>query len=410
MKPCFEEFAGVQERGRVQVVVAGAGPVGCVAAMLLAREGIDVVVAETGTDCAADMRASTFHAPTLEMLEALGMTERLIERGLKAPVYHWRDRRTGEILSFDMTEIADATRHPYRIQCEQYHLSRMLAEAIDSTDCAQVLFGHRVVHFEQDEHGVTVDLENATEISTIRCDYLIGADGASSIVRKWLGMEFDGFTYPEKFLTLSTDEPLEAALPGLVPVNYVSDPDEWLVLLRVPRLWRVLVPATGEDNDSLLSDEKKSDIFFRLIGHGEDVQTFHRTIYRVHQRVAKRFRQGRVFLCGDAAHLNNPLGGFGMNSGIHDAFNLIGKLIPVLRGEAPAETLDRYDRQRRTITNAFTQRQTIENMALMRAGQEEAHTIQRERMRALTRDAEARRDYLLRQSMITSLREAEAIA
>jgi 3-(3-hydroxy-phenyl)propionate hydroxylase len=140
------------------------------------------------------------------------------------------------------------------------------------------------------------------------------------------------------------------------------------------------------------------------------VQTFHRTIYRVHQRVAKQFQIGRVLLMGDAAHLNNPLGGFGMNSGIHDAFNLVEKLVPVLQGKAPAESLARYDRQRRTVTHAFTQRQTLDNMVLMRAGQDEAHRMQRDRMRTIANDPDQRRAYLLRQSMLTSLEEAAAIA
>ena len=395
---------------RVQVVVAGAGPVGGVAAMLLAQRGISVLLVESGSDCATDMRASTFHAPTLEMLDTLGMTEKLIERGLKAPVYHWRDRQSGEILSFDLSEIADVARYPYRVQCEQYHLARMLAEKLEAAEGAEVLFNHRIVHFEQDDAGVDVHLETATDISTVRCDYLIGADGASSIVRKWLGVEFDGFTWPEKFLTLTTDEPLEDTLPGLAPVNYVSDPDEWLVLLRVPTLWRVLLPAHDEDSAHLISDAKKNDVFERLIGHGADVKTFHRTIYRIHQRVAKQFQVGRVFLVGDAAHLNNPLGGFGMNSGIHDAFNLIDMLVPVLNGTAPAESLARYDRQRRTVTHAFIQQQTIQNMELMRAGQGEAHRMQRARMRALASDPDQRRAYLLRQSMFTSLQEAAAVA
>jgi 3-(3-hydroxy-phenyl)propionate hydroxylase len=395
---------------RVQVIVTGAGPVGCVAAMLLARSGIDVVLVEAGPDCAADMRASTFHPPTLEMLDTLGMTERLIARGLKAPVYHWRDRRSGEILAFDMTEIADATPYPFRIQCEQYHLSRMLAEELEKLGGDRVLFNHRLIHFEQNDKGVTVHVETPTAIETIHADYLIAADGASSLVRKWLGTEFDGFTYPEKFLCLTTDTPIENALPGLAAVNYVSDPDEWLVLLRVPTLWRVLLPANDDSVEYLTSDEKKNDVFDRLVGDGAAVRTFHRTIYRVHQRVAKQFQAGRVFLAGDAAHLNNPLGGFGMNSGIHDAFNLVGKLLPVLAGQAPAESLERYDRQRRTMTHDFIQQQTMQNMALMRGGQGEAHLRQQQKMRDLVADPDKRRTYMLRQSMITSLQEAEAIA
>ena len=396
-------------RDRVQVLIAGAGPVGCVAATYLAQRGVDVLLVEAGPDCAQDLRASTFHSPTLEMLDELGFTDRLIAMGLKAPIYHWRDRRSGEILSFDTGELADVTRYPFRVQCEQYHLSRMLADALEALPDAQVRFNHRIAHLAQDGAGVTVSLETPTHVHTVRADYVIGADGASSIVRKWLGVGFDGFTYPEKFLCLTTDTPLEEYLPGLAPVNYVSDPDEWLVLLRVPTLWRVLLPADDDDTD-LRSDAKKNDVFDRLTGDGAAVQTFHRTIYRVHQRVAKQFQVGRVFLMGDAAHLNNPLGGFGMNSGIHDAVNLGAKLVEVLKEGGDPALLERYDRQRRTVTHQFTQQQTMQNMALMRAGQDEAHRLQRDRMRALAADPEQRRAYLLRQSMITSLREAEAIA
>lgn len=402
--------SGKSDADRVQVVIAGAGPVGCVAATYLAQRGIDVILAEAGPDCAQDMRASTFHAPTLEMLDTLGFTDRLIAQGLKAPIYHWRDRRSGEILEFDMTEIADATRFPYRVQCEQYHLARMMADALEALPCAQVLFNHRLCQFAQDDTGVTVSFETPTAIRTVRADYLIGADGASSIVRKWLGVDFYGFTYPEKFLCLTTDTPLEEHLPGLAPVNYVSDSDEWLVLLRVPTLWRVLLPAHDDaDAADLRSDAKKDAVFDGLTGDGAAVETFHRTIYRVHQRVAKQFQVGRTFLVGDAAHLNNPLGGFGMNSGIHDACNLCEKLIEVLNGRAGATSLERYDRQRRTVTHDFTQQQTIQNMALMRGGQGEAHRLQHERMAMLAGDAEQRRSYLLRQSMITSLADAAAI-
>jgi len=400
-----------ENRKRVQVVIAGAGPVGSVAASYLAQNGIDVLLAEAGPDAARDLRASTFHPPTLEMLDSLGVTDRLIEMGLKAPVYHWRDRKSGEVLSFDLAEVADKTRYPFRVQCEQYHLAKMLSDKLQDEAAAEVLFNHRLVHFEQSDSGVTVSLESPNNILRVEADYLIGADGASSIVRKWLGVEFDGFTYPEKFLCLSTDMPLERHLPNLAYVNYISDPEEWLVLLRVPTLWRVLVPAEdADDSADLLSDAKKNQVFDGITGDGAAVKTFHRTIYRVHQRVAQHFRVGRVMLVGDAAHLNNPLGGFGMNSGIHDAFNLCERLVGVLRGGAGEETLDQFDRQRRTVTHNFTQQQTIENMAMMRAGQSEAHRRRLENMRGLAADPDRRRAYLLRQAMITSLEDAAAIA
>ncbi len=395
---------------RCQVAIAGAGPVGTVMATLLAQAGFDVIVLEAGEDCAQDLRASTFHPPTLEKLDAIGITPLLLERGLKAPVYHWRDRSSGETIAFDMAELSDVTRYPFRIQCEQYHLSRALADGLAKYPNAQVRFGSRLLTFQQDDTGVDLWTETMTGIDQLRCDYLIGADGANSIVRKWLNIEFDGFTYPERFLCLSTELELADHLPGLANVNYVSDPEEWLVLLRVPSVWRVLVPTdASQGDDELRSDRVKNGIFDRLVGDGAAVKTQHRTLYRVHQRVAKSFVQGRVILAGDSAHLNNPLGGFGMNSGVHDAFNLFEKLEPALKSGKTNGALELYDRQRRKVTHDFTQAQTIENMAYMKSGNVTVHQQKREAMQAIASDDTRRRAYLMRQAMFESLAQAAAI-
>ncbi len=395
-----------------QVVVAGAGPVGTVAAYYLASSGIDVVLLETGADCALDLRASTFHPPTLEMLERFDITQKLIETGLKAPIYHFRERKTGEVIDFDLTEIGDVTRHPYRVQCEQYHLSRMLSDGVQKQPGAEVLFNHRIVGFNQDAQGVEVFAENPTGITKINAEYLIGADGSNSITRKWLGTEFDGFTYPEKFLCFTTTEPLEEHLPNLAYVNYVSDPEEWLVLLRVPSLWRVLVPVKDTQEDAaLLSDAKKNDVFERLIGKGAEVETQHRTIYRVHQRVVKSFREGRVSLIGDAAHLNNPIGGFGMNSGIHDAFNLCEKLVNIFsRAADPDEQLDIFERQRRKTTHDFIQAQTIKNMEFLSDGEGAQHEKRKAQFMRIREDDELRRKFLIQQAMIGCLEKEKEIA
>jgi 3-(3-hydroxy-phenyl)propionate hydroxylase len=400
-------MAGIE---RCQVVIAGAGPVGTVMATLLAQAGIDTIVLESGEDCAQDMRASTFHPPTLEMLDQIGITKMLLERGLKAPVYHWRDRKSGEIIEFDLSEVSDVTRYPFRIQCEQYHLSRALSDGLGKTGHASVRFGHKLLSFEQDEGGVLINAEGPLDIARFRADWLIGADGANSIVRKWLGVEFDGFTYPEKFLCLTTDTELEAFLPNLAHVNYVSDPEEWLVLLRVPKLWRVLVPADhARSDDDLRSDETKDAVFDRLTGNGAAVKTYHRTLYRVHQRVAKSFVHGRVILIGDSAHVNNPLGGFGLNSGVHDAFNLFEKLQPAIKAGKANGSLDLFDRQRRTVTHDFTQAQTIQNMELIQGGAAQGHARRRQEMLAIKQDDGRRRAYLLRQAMFESLEQAAAI-
>ncbi len=391
------------------VVIIGAGPVGCIAAYYLARHGIDVVLAEQGPDCAQDLRASTFHPPTLEMLDTLGLAEPLIKKGLKAPIFHWRERQTGETIEFDLAELEGETKFPFRVQCEQYHFARMLAAELEQTDNAKVLFNHRMLHYAEDDNSVQVTLETPYAVETIKADYLIGADGANSVVRKLLGVEFDGFTYPEKFLCLTTEEPLEEHLDNLALVNYVSDPEEWAVLLRVPSLWRVLVPTKDhEREEDLLSDAKKEAVFEGLIGKS-DVKTHHRTIYSVHQRVAQSFRKGRVAIIGDAAHLNNPLGGFGMNSGIHDAFSLCPKLVEIINNGADAEDLlSLFSRARQQQTHEFVQAQTKRNMAYLRAGEKSEHDMRKSEMLKIRDDDEARRTYLLRQSMFESVRAAAA--
>ncbi len=391
-------------------MIAGAGPVGTVMATLLARAGIETIVLEAGEDCAQDLRASTFHPPTLEMLDEIGITSMLLDRGLKAPIYHWRDRQSGDVVEFDMSELAHDTRYPFRIQCEQHHLSRALAEGVATQTNAEVRFNTRFLSYEEGADGITVFAEAAHSVERFRCEWLIGADGANSLVRKWMGTEFDGFTYPEKFLCLTTETELADHLRNLALVNYVSDPQEWLVLLRVPSLWRVLVPADEAMTDrELLSDATKAGIFDRLIGEGNAVQTQHRTLYRVHQRVAKSFVKGRAILIGDAAHLNNPLGGFGMNSGVHDAFALFDEIVPVLNGGGSADRIARFDRKRRIVTHDFTQAQTIQNMEMIKGGNGAAHARRRATMEAIRDDDGKRRAYLLRQAMFESLEQAAGI-
>lgn len=394
----------------VDVIVSGAGPVGTVAAYALARAGLSVLVAEAGPNCAEDLRASTFHPPTLEMLETLGILDELIPQGLIAPVYQYRVRSTGEVLAFDLSELADITRFPFRLQSEQFKLSRLLVNKMEAMPSAHVAFNHRVVHFDQDGDGVTVAFETPTEIVTRRARYLIAADGANSIVRKWLNVKFNGFTYPEKFLCLSTAYPIEQHFNDLAYVNYVADADEWQVLLRVPSLWRVLLPGPESTSDEMLkSDAYKEAVFARLIGDGT-IETAHRTIYKVHQRVAERYDHGRVLLAGDAAHLNNPLGGLGMNSGIHDAVNLVERLVRIVLdgGDATAE-LAQYDRQRRMVMNDFVQAQTIDNKRMLEQGGTGARNGQYLQMREINADADKRRAYLMKQAMFTSIADAAAI-
>lgn len=383
-----------------------------VAAYALALKGISVRVLESAPTCMEDMRASTLHPPTLEMLESLGLRETLEAQGLRAPVYQYSNRTSGRHFTLDMGEIADVTPYPYRLQCEQFKLTRLIADKLAAMPNAEVLFSHAIAKIDQGANGVHVSVETPFDIKLFSADYLIGADGGNSTVRKWLGIGFDGFTYPETFLTLSTGYPIDQHLPWLKEVNYVSGRPFWCVALRVPDQWRVLVPVSDTESDEdVTSDAKKDEVFAKLLGADVPVETTHRTRYRVHQRVATSFRQGRVLLVGDAAHLNNPLGGFGMNSGVHDSMNLADKLGKVILDSADDALLDLYDRQRRTVTREFVQAQTIANKKAAEETTMDGGLSGREQMLArLEQDPAARHAYLVEQAMFKSLeREAEIV-
>jgi 3-(3-hydroxy-phenyl)propionate hydroxylase len=167
----------------------------------------------------------------------------MIDVGLKAPTWQFRDRETGPVATFDLAMLAGDTNHPYRVQCEQWKLMRFLEQELRKLPGSDIRYSHDVTSVRQDEDSVTVTAETPFGPVALAARYLIAADGARSAVRRSLGVEFDGFTYPELFLIASTDFRFEDTLTDIAYVNYIADPLEWLVLLRVPELWRVLVPA-----------------------------------------------------------------------------------------------------------------------------------------------------------------------
>ena len=394
------------------VLIAGAGPVGLVSALTLATAGIAVTVFERNAEAAEDLRASTFHPPTLDMLARFGITDELLPQGLVARYTQQRDRKAGLIAEFDMALLAGETQHPYRLQCEQWKLSRLLMARLANFPHVTLIFGAEVASVTQaaDSASVDVRLGAGGQTQTFTGDYLIGADGAWSAVRQALGIEFEGFTYPERFLVVSTAFEFADHFPKLSYVNYVSDPHEWCVLLRVPTLWRVLFPTRADETDGdVLSDASIQARLQNLLPQSQLYQTVHRTLYKVHQRVAKEFRRGRVVLAGDAAHINNPLGGMGMNGGVQDAFNLCDKLVDILNHGASDSLLDRYQRQRRSVAIEYINANTARNKKNIEERDPKARRKTQDELRAIAADPVAAKDYLRKTSMIDALERAAAI-
>ncbi len=393
------------------VVIAGAGPVGLVAALILAQEGVRVTVLEAAPHLNMDLRASTFHPPTLDMLARFGLTEELVAQGLVARHTQQRDRTEGLVAEFDMQLLAGDTDHPFRLQCEQWKLAEGIKRRLDAMPHVTMRFSTRLEALAERDDGVDVDIVTDGAADRLRADWVIGADGAWSAVRRSLGIEFEGFTYPERFLVISTDFEYADHLPRLSYVNYCSDPLEWCVLLRVPTLWRVLFQTTSQQSDEeVLSDAFVQHRLQSLLPQDQPYRTVHRTLYKVHQRVAKQFRHGRVFLAGDAAHINNPLGGMGMNGGVHDAFNLCAKLLQMMRGEAGDALLDRYERQRRTIAIEYINASTARNKQEIEERDPAARRRTQDALRATAADPAKARAYLRKTSMLDALERAEAIA
>lgn len=396
------------------IVISGGGPVGLVAALALAEKGVPVVLLESAKEIPHDLRAGTFHPPTVEMLDRLSIGSELLAQGIKVPEWQIRDRRTGVVAQFDLGMIADQTPYPFRLHCEQHKLSEIAFRALSRYSNARVLFGHRCTGFTQDADGVTVKVASDGGDMEIRGSYLIGADGARSIVRKTLDVEFEGFTWPERFLVFATTYDLREQ--GFTGNAYIADPDEWCAIFVQPHegppgIYRIAFPIKPEmEEEEVLSERYVQSRIQGFLSPDMEYDIPYKSVYRVHQRVAKTFRVGRVMLAGDAAHVNNPLGGMGLNSGIHDAMNLVDKLLAVLEGRSGDGVLDLYDRQRRLTNIEYVQAITIRNKKLLEERDPGVRAQRLDELRQTAADPEKHRAFLLNSSMINSVRRAAEIS
>ena len=398
------------ERER-RVIVVGAGPVGLVAAMLLAQARIPVTVIEAEDSISDDLRASTFHPPTLDMLDPFGVTEQLLHQGLTCPTWQIRMFETAERAVFDMSVLSDVTAHPYRLQCEQARLCQIIHDKLVKDGNVDFRFGQRVTGLAQDDDGITLEVQSAGTDSKdeIRGRYVIAADGASSIIRELLGLEFDGKTYPETTVLASTSFPFHEHLEDLSNVNYCWSPTGNFSLLRLKGFWRCSLYYNPElSMEEAASDERVQGQLRQIMPGFEDFEILDRRPYRVHQRIIKKYNHGRVLMAGDSAHLNSPSGGMGMNGGIHDAFNLVEKLTAVCNG-GDQGLFDLYTRQRQPV--AFNQ--ILVQADKNRKRMAEKDPARREELlkdlQAITADRDRMYDYLYRSSMFSGLDEAKTI-
>jgi 3-(3-hydroxy-phenyl)propionate hydroxylase len=393
----------MQERN---ILVVGAGPVGTVAALACARRGQRVTLLEARAQIDDSPRASTTQPPTLEIIEALGLIEEYARVGLVSRTFQFWDRPTRRMIAeFDFARLAGETAHPYVVQTEQHKLALMGIERLRQMSNAEVHLGEKVVALSQDEKSVRVETEKAQYTA----DYVIGCDGGRSTVRKELGIEFEGFTWPERFLVITTKFDFAAAL-GCCLRNYMAGPEEWTNLFKVAGddlqgRWRAVYNTREDESDEeALSDKSVRERLGRVYVPEAERDYLHLNLYNVHQRVAKHFRKGRVFVCGDAAHVNNPIGGLGLNSGIHEAWDLSNLL------STSDPDLDAYERRRRPLNIEYVQEQTVANKKRLEEREPARREMRFDELRRMADDPAKHKAFLMKASLIDSVRRAKTIS
>jgi 3-(3-hydroxy-phenyl)propionate hydroxylase len=389
------------------VVIVGAGPVGLTAALLLGHQDIEVILLEAESAISDDLRASTFHPPTLDMLAPFGITARMLDEGLICPTWQIRMHPSGERAVFDLSVLHDETEHPYRLQCEQSAYCEFLVAALSRLPNVTLRFSTQVTGLRQDGDKVHLDALSPDGEDVISADYVIGADGARSTVRRLLDIDMAGDIYPETTILATTRFPFHEHLDDLSNVSYCWKPNGTFSLLRLPDVWRVsLHPREGMATEEAMTPEAQQEMLHDIVPDAGHIEVLQTRPYRIHRRLAAAYRKGRVFLAGDAAHLNSPSGGMGMNGGIHDAFNLCEKLIAVLRKEADDMILDRYERQRRPVAEEEIIQQAHRNRSRMREHDAERRRAIMADLQRTTADPVKLKSYLMKSSMIDGLRRA----
>ena len=393
-----------------RILVVGGGPVGLFAAIRLAGFGIPATLIEVSETVSDDIRASTIHPPSLEMMEPYGISAEAVAGGVQVREWQIRLHTTGEKAVFDMGCLADITAYPYRLQFEQSQLCAIMDRMLRDNSLVEMRYGTRLVSFTQDDDGVAAIVERNGVTEEVRARFLIAADGANSTVREQLDLAFEGSMYPERTVLVTTLFPFHERLDGISSVSYCWDAKGNFSLLQLPDRWRVsmyfpegLTPeeAVGAAHiEERLQSVCPSDTPYEVID---------KRVYRVHQRIVERYDHGRVVLAGDAAHLNSPTGGMGMNGGLHDAHNLTEKLNTIWNGGGDLSLLSLYSRQRKPIAEREIIQQADRNRRRMTEKDPDKRRAHLEELQATVNDPEKLRAYLMKSSMYDGLAAAAAI-
>lgn len=340
------------DASKLPVGIVGAGPVGLITALGLAHHGVPVVLFEEDDRLSLDTKAGTVLTRTLEVLHRYGALTPVLRASLRIDEIGDIDRETNRARnSLHTGALTEDTRFPFMINIPQNDLEPALSESLDARAPGSLRLRCRVEGFTQHEDCVEVEVSDPAEpgrTETVPVSYLLGCDGGRSQVRTLLGVSVTGHTLPERMMLVDVRADLDVQHPRDYPyLAYFGDPSEWMILVRQPHCWRFLFPLAPDAEEPTPAElgEKAR----RFIGEVSDLDVIGINAYTVHHRVAESWRQGRVFLMGDAAHLITPMWALGLNTGVLDASNLPWRLAWVLRGWAEPALLDGYEREQAPV-------------------------------------------------------------
>ena len=347
-----------------EVLVVGAGPVGLLGALGLAQAGVKVTLIERESYIVDSPRAAVYHWSVLGGLERLGLLEEARSLGFAKQDYDYLVFRTKERISFSIEPLSAITPHPYNIHLGQNKLAELALKRLQRRPDFSVHWNTRCVGLEQDQSGVTVRAQTPEGTREFRAGWVIGADGAGSSVRRAAGLQFDGMTWPERFVATNIYYDFER--DGYARATFLIDPRYGAIIAKLDNagLWR----CTYCEDAALPEEgvlERMPGYFETILSRPSECQLAMHSPYRMHQRAADRFRVQRVLLAGDAAHVTNPTGGLGLTSGLFDIFVLYEALAAVIHGGASEEVLDRYSEERRRIFLQYVSPQATENKRLI---------------------------------------------
>ena len=376
------------------VVVAGAGPVGLFTALSLARAGIRVVVLEAEAAISDQPRAVVYHSPVVERLDALGLLPDLSAIGVLKNAYHYWTRDHVLLGHLDMAALQPQdTAYPYNLHLGQPALAAIILRHLLRAPGAEVRWNHKVTALAQANDGVTVRVETPDGERTLGAQWLVGADGTHSGVRRALQLDYAGITWPEWFVATNVRFDFEAH--GFGQSNVVLDPEHWAIIPKIDRsgLWRCTYRDDPGPPEEL---RRKLPERYALFAPGlADCEPEAVSAYRVHDRCVRTFRIGRVLLAGDAAHVVNPVGGLGLTSGLLDAACLVEALVAVVHGERDERVLDAYAAERRRIFLEVVSPMAKENRRRVGESDPQRRAADLQRLRKLTEDRDAARQALL---------------